>query len=60
MLVGPGAISSTIVLYREHLCQSRRNCGAIPLLKLGVEGGGKKQRGSAAANSDARLPSQRS
>lgn len=48
MLVGPGAISSTIVLYREHLCLSQRNCGAIPLLKLGVEGGGKKegQRGS--------------
>jgi len=37
----------------------RRSCGVIPLLKLGVEGGGKKQRGSAAANSDARLPSQR-
>jgi len=32
----------------------------LPLLKLGVEGGGKKQRGSAAANADARLPSQRS
>ena len=44
MLLGPGAISSTIVLYREHLCQSRRNCGAIPLLRLGVEGDGKKQR----------------
>jgi hypothetical protein len=45
MLVAPGAIFSTTVLYREHLCLSRCNCGAIPLLRLGVEGDGKlKQR----------------
>src|SRR5580692_558226 len=44
MLLGPGAISSTSVLFREHLCPSRRNCGAIPLLRLGVEADGKKQK----------------